>query len=178
MGAIPNRPTSTPHRRAGGGLIAAGLVGAAAIVIMVADRQLEVAAPLLEADGRPRLAVSTGPALSVDGLFRIAVSDTPNLPTWGTVARRQTYRYTGSRATLPATGDAADGGIVVDVMAPADGRSTRSGVGWVSAADALAALAAPFVPRVTQHGTFHAAWPLLGYARNMRPSKARAHGPR
>jgi hypothetical protein len=44
------------------------------------------------------------------------------LPSWGSSADRQTYRYAGSQATLPGTGTAGDAGIVVDVIAPTDGR--------------------------------------------------------
>jgi hypothetical protein len=107
--------------RQGGGLVAAGLVCAAAILTAVADRQLEAAAPLLEPDGHPRLAATSKPAGSVDGLSREPFI----LPLGGKVGwgpSSQTYRYSSSRATLPGTGAAGDDGIVVDVMAPADGR--------------------------------------------------------
>jgi len=109
-------------RGVGGGLVAAALVCAAAILTTVADRQLEAAAPLLEADGQSRLAAAAMPATSVEGLSRTASRNSPDLPSWGPSAGRQTYRYAGSQATLPGTGTAGDGGIVVDVMAPADGR--------------------------------------------------------
>jgi len=119
----PTAPTAgARRRRAGGGLVAAALVGAAAVLAAVADRQLEAAAPLLEADGQPKLATISKPALSVDGLARIVASDAPNLPSWGSPTGRRTYRYAGSEATLPGTGDPSDAGIIVDVLAPADGR--------------------------------------------------------
>ena len=108
--------------RPGGGLVAAALVCAAAILTTVADRQLESAAPLLEPDGQSRLAAVARPATSVDGLLRSASTSLPNLPSWGSSAGRQTYRYADSQATLPRTGTAGDAGIVVDVMAPPDGR--------------------------------------------------------
>jgi hypothetical protein len=108
--------------RPGGGLVAAALVCAAAILTTVADRQLEAAAPLLEPDGQSRLAAAATPATSVDGLLRSVSTNSPNLPSWGSSADRQTYRYAGSQATLPGTGTAGDAGIVVDVIAPTDGR--------------------------------------------------------
>ena len=108
--------------RPGGGLVAAALVCAAAILTTVADRQLESAAPLLEPDGQSRLAAVVRPATSVDGLLRSASISLPNLPSWGSSAVRQTYRYADSQATLPGTGTAGDAGVVVDVMAPPDGR--------------------------------------------------------
>ena len=94
--------------RAGGGLIAVGLVCAAAILTTVADRQLQTAAPLLEADGQPKLAALSRPATTIDGLLRTTASDTPTtLPNWGSRANHESYRY---------------GGVVVDVLAPGDGR--------------------------------------------------------
>jgi hypothetical protein len=107
--------------RQGGGLLAIGLVCAAAILTTVADRQLEAAAPLLEPDGQPRLAATSKPAPTVDGLSREPFTLPPRGSlTWG--PSTQTYRYAASQATLPGTGDVGDDGIVVDVMAPADGR--------------------------------------------------------
>ena len=109
--------------RAGGGLIAVGLVCAAAILTTVADRQLQTAAPLLEADGQPKLAAISRPASSIDGLVRTTASGAPTtLPSWGSRANHESYRYGGSQATLPGTGNASDAGIVVDVLAPGDGR--------------------------------------------------------
>jgi len=109
--------------RVGGGLLAAGLVCTAAIFTTVADRQLEAAAPLLAADGQPRLAATSKPAATVDGLSRVDDSSVPRpqgVVGWGTGG--QTYHYAGSQPTLPGTGVAGDAGIVVDVVAPADGR--------------------------------------------------------
>jgi hypothetical protein len=116
---------SSPARGGGqgGGLLAAGLVCAAAVLTAVADLQLEAAAPLLEPDGQPRLALTSRPATTVDGLSRI---DDFSLPRprgrigWG--QSTQTYRYTGPQATLPGTGTAGDADTVVDVLAPDDGR--------------------------------------------------------
>jgi hypothetical protein len=108
--------------RVGGGLVAAMLVCGAAILTTVADRQLEAVTPLLEADGQPRLAATSKPPTSVEALSRVAASDSPNLPSWGSAAGRRTYRYVRSQATLPGTGDPSVAGIVVNVMAPGDGR--------------------------------------------------------
>jgi len=116
------RETVSVGARPGGGLVAGALVCAAAILTTVADRQLEAAAPLLEPDGQSRLAAAATPATSVDGLLRSVSTNSPNLPSWGSSADRQTYRYASSEATLPGTGTAGDAGIVVDVMAPTDGR--------------------------------------------------------
>ena len=114
--------TATPRREVGGGLIAAGLVCGAAILTTVADRQLETAAPLLEADGQPKLAAASRPATSIDGLSRTATINPPTLPSWGSPANHETYRYGSSQATLPGTGDPGEVGIVVDVLAPPDAR--------------------------------------------------------
>ncbi len=112
----------TARRRVGGGLVAAALVCGAAILTTLADRQLEAAAPLIQPDGQPRLPVTSTPATIVDGLSRTAASDSPTMPSLGSAAGRQTYRYIGSQATLPGTGATSDAGIVVDVIAPADAR--------------------------------------------------------
>ena len=110
------------HHRAGGGVFAAGLVFAAAILTAMADRQLQPAASLLQADGKPRLANSR-PATRIDGLLRTAATDSPTtLPDWGSRANHERYRYSSSQATLPGTGDGTSTGIVVDVLSPGDGR--------------------------------------------------------
>jgi hypothetical protein len=111
------------RRQTGGGLIAVGLVCVAAIVTSVADRQLQTAAPLLQADGQPKLAAISRPATSIDGLLRTAATDpATTLPDWGSRANHQRYRYSSAQATLPGTGDATMAGIVVDVLAPSEGR--------------------------------------------------------
>jgi hypothetical protein len=111
-----------PRRRVGGGLVAAGLVCVAAILTTVADQQLEAAAPLLEPDGQPRLAATLTPATNVDGLSRetIPLPRSRGRVGWGPSS--QSYRYIDPKATLPGTGVSGDAGIVVDVMAPTDGR--------------------------------------------------------
>ena len=109
--------------RVGGGLVAAALVCGAAILTTVADRQLEAAGPLLAADGQPRLAATSKPASMVDGLSRTDDSSIPRpqgMVGWGPSSHA--YHYAGAQASLPGTGVAGDAGIVVDVLAPADGR--------------------------------------------------------
>jgi hypothetical protein len=122
VGVGARQARGSAHHRAGGGLLAAGLVCGVAILTGVADRQLVASAPLLEADGQPKLAASSKPATSVDGLVRGAATDPPTtLPNWGSRADHESYRYGSAQATLPGTDNAGDAGIVVDLLAPGDG---------------------------------------------------------
>jgi hypothetical protein len=109
--------------RVGGGVVAAGLVCVAVVLTTVADRQLEAAGPLLEPDGQPKLTATLTPALTLDGLSGVPIflPRTSRRVGWGPSS--QSYRYTGGQATLPGTGVAGDSGVIVDVMAPADGRA-------------------------------------------------------